>query len=421
MKSIQFQKSDAARRQSYGTLDAEAPDEPGSTRQPQSLPRPQWTRLLLCTLLFLAISLVIAYLSWGSYLGDPHTPTLDIPNGTFAVGFDLTAGYGAAAITFRNGTTVDVATVEGDSHYNEVMARLSLESSKHPTPPYYGRGQCGDIPRQSLRKLRKMFGKPASADVAALAKVLQSLVLETNAYLGSEGSVKHALVTVPHLPALYNEDLVDACEAVGIRYLVLPGWTFRSGDQAQWPVSELNTALAGNLLGLCDRFATPEQCKGPAWECTPEGGDENVFSVLFTRQALSAYVLPICGAMHYFDAEGVSNYSLGFGAISDFSSPAAYWEQVRSLLRWGLESYLQRGNTLSLVVAHGESAANKVFQSILRYEVRMEQIGERDIVYAIQDPVFAAARGAAEFTRRCMLYSEILDCIPDLSPRGPGW
>ena len=38
-----------------------------------------------------------------------------------------------AAVAFPNGTTVDVGRVEGTSEYTDVLARLSLQSSAHPT------------------------------------------------------------------------------------------------------------------------------------------------------------------------------------------------------------------------------------------------------------------------------------------------
>lgn len=44
----------------------------------------------------------------------------------------ITHGYSTAAISFANGTTTNVAKLDGGAEYNEVMARLSLASSEHP-------------------------------------------------------------------------------------------------------------------------------------------------------------------------------------------------------------------------------------------------------------------------------------------------
>jgi hypothetical protein len=74
----------------------------------------------------------------------------------------------------------------------------------------------------------------------------------TNSFLGPLGPVDLAFVTIPYLPALYMEDLVDAFEYTGIRLLTLPWYVHRSGDQAQWPVTEINTAYAGNGFGICN-------------------------------------------------------------------------------------------------------------------------------------------------------------------------
>ena len=345
------------------------------------------------------------------WIGSPGTrETPDFSKQGFAVGFDLSAGYGAAAVSFPNGTTVSLWQAYGSVEYNQVMEKLSLESSQHPTPPYYGRGYQSDLPRQIGRKLRKAIGLPASKDVAALAYVLKLLKTTTEQELGP---FKYVFVTVPHLPAFYNEDLVDACKYVGLQLLTLPWYVFRAGDQAEWPVTHVNTAMAGNGFGMCEDFRNATHC-GQQFHC-PEKDD--ILSVLYTSKALTAHVSPICNSMHFYAAGGIANFSLGYQAA--MQQPSTYWPQVRAALRNAMDAYFSRGHKLGLVVAHGEGLRDAYFTDVLQDEVKKAQVSGEMPTFTAKDPVYAAARGAAEFGKRCMLTD--IDCIPDLTPKAPGW
>ncbi|KAI9821646.1 MAG: hypothetical protein M1827_002227 [Pycnora praestabilis] len=360
---------------------------------------------------------------------------------SFAIGFDLTAGYGTAAVAFINGTIVDVARADGTSEYNNVLARLSLKSSTHPTPPYYDcNAQTADLGRQWHRYFRKRLGFPASTDVAALADVLSKLKVQTDSFLGRLGPLELAFITVPNLPALYLEDLVDAAEHVKVQLLTLPDYIHRSGDQAQWPVSELNTAFAGNGFGRDGLYSGNIEAHLYYDDDNSNYSDssvpktpwsENVLSVLFTNTALTAYVLPLSSAAHFYAADGIANFSLGLSSYYSLphvnsigSVNASYWFQIRLALRTALDSYLNRGHELGRVISYGESAHNEIFDSILREEVLAAQFRdepEQQPHFSSNDPVFAAARGAAEFARFCPRLPSYGSCFPDLRPRAKGW
>ena len=400
---------------SYGTVEI-IQVQPRRVRRSRNSSCLTWSKVCAwLTLLFLVLggllfaTLYLLLLPWFDRTDEKGKP--DFSGQNFAVGFDLTAGYGTAAVSFPNGTTIDISQTYGSAIYNKVIAKLSLECSQHPTPPYYGRGYRSDLPRQIRRKLRKAIGLPASKDVAALATVLELLKTMTE---GEVGSFDYAFVTVPHLPALYNEDLIDACKYVGLQLLTLPWYVFRSGDQAEWPVTEVNTAMAGNDLGICEDFQNLTHC-GEQIHCY---GSNNVLSVLYTAEALTAHVSPICNSMHFYAAGGIANFSLGYNPA--LPSPNSYWPEIRSALRDAMGSYLDRGHTLGLVVAHGEGVISQPsFMTLLLEEVKKAQFSGELPIFTAKNPVYAGARGAAEFGKRCMLTD--LDCIPDLKPRGPGW
>jgi len=128
----------------------------------------------------------------------------------FGVGFELTASYGSAAVSFSNGTVSTIAKIEAEDGYKEVLQRLSLYSSRHPSPPYDNLGDSwDDMPRQYLRSARKAIGLPASSDVGFLAKMLSDLRASVEERVGP---ITSAGVTTLHLVALYDEDLHDAFE-----------------------------------------------------------------------------------------------------------------------------------------------------------------------------------------------------------------
>jgi hypothetical protein len=245
--------------------------------------------------------------------------------------------------------------------------------------------------------------------------MLSKLKTPTNSFLGPLGPVDLAFVTVPYLPALYMEDLVDAFEYAGIRLLTLPWYIYQSGDSAQWPITEISTAYAGNSFGICTSYKNLTRCS----EETRKMLDQNVFAVLFTQTALTAHVSPLWSAQHFYDAGGIVNFDLG---LDNERSTADYWARVRSALREGMASYAGRGEKLGLVVSYGESAGNEYFDRILKEEVLNYQVDTAGPEFSVKDPVFAAARGAAEFAKRApflCLYAD--DCFPDLTPKSPGW
>lgn len=65
----------------------------------------------------------------------------------------------------------------------------------------------------------KRRGKPASDDILALSSVLLRLKTDTNAWLRARGEeeMQVAFITVPLLPALYTEDLINAAHFVGLQ------------------------------------------------------------------------------------------------------------------------------------------------------------------------------------------------------------
>jgi hypothetical protein len=265
--------------------------------------------------------------------------------------------------------------------------------------------------------------------------VLGKLKDQVASFLVPYGILEMAFVTVPHVPAIYTEDLVDAAEHVNFQLLTLPN--YRSGDQAQWPVSELNSALAGNGIELIPSTGTKDALDHHGEKVfeqdakTEEETNYNTFLVLFTQTALTAFCGPFWSSSHYFTSDGIANFSLGLSQCSERSDvqadecppEAPYWLEVRDNLRVALASYY-RGSDLARVVSWGESAHNEIFADILKREVLAAQdsVDPEDLPRFFSNfPVYSAARGAAEFGKVCARSDISFACIPEIRPSMQGW
>lgn len=269
--------------------------------------------------------------------------------------------------------------------------------------------------------------------------MLGNLKDQVDVFLIPYGTLEMAFITVPHLPAIYTEDLLDAAEHVKFQLLYLPN--YRTGDQAQWPVNELNAAMEGNgvesLTSIGTEFSlarSDHEKEAPGqYHGTEVESNSNTFLVLYTRTALTAFVGPFWGPTYYYSAAGIANFSMGLSQCSERSDPqmtgecppeAPYWLELRNNLRTALASYYRRGNDLARVVSWGESAHDTIFAAILEQEVLAAQDtddpAELPRFYS-EFPEFSAARGAAEFGKICSRSAISFACIPDIRPRVQGW
>src|SRR6266536_1643004 len=138
-----------------------------------------------------------------------------------------------------------------------------------------------DIPRQLLRWFRKSIGIPSSADVGAIASLLSKLVSATEK--AQKIKITHAVISTPDLVALYDEDIADAAEHVGIT-LLQDAWFERQPRH-------IYAAFVG--YGLNDAYHPTDSIISQSTESAPNTtGEEapktrNVLSVHLTHSALS--------------------------------------------------------------------------------------------------------------------------------------
>lgn len=306
---------------------------------------------------------------------------------TFGIGFDLTASYGSAAISFSNGTTIAIGKIMASDGYNEVLARLSLDSSQHPSPPYENLGDSwDDMPRQYLRKARKAIGRPASSDVGVLADMISQLRTSVEARVGP---VLSAGVTIPHLVAIYDEDLRDAFEYLGLQYT-----DFYDGFPGHHMLYETSAAYAGYGFGLCDDYQDSLACHNQESQLN----DTVAMAILYTRTALTLSLSIVKSAYSLWEPSYryLVDFELGYG-MSNGDDDDGYWGEVRKRLGQIMTAnpYYKRPEKVLLM---GDCIGVERFQRQL-LEVLGDQMEDPPEILRSDSDVVAAV-GIAELAKR---------------------
>lgn len=309
------------------------------------------------------------------------------PQSSLSIGLDLTASYGSAAISFSNGTTLALPPIPASEPYNQVLHRLSLPSSQHPSPPYSNLHESWtDMPRQYLRKARKALGLPASSEVGHLAKLLLAL---RSAVEEQVGPITSAAVTSMNLIALYDEDLYDAFEYVGLKYI-----TFPIGYVGHNILYETSAAYAGYGYGLCADYKTdPEACQQEERDMN----DETVMAVLYTDTVLSVSLSVLRSAYALWEPSYryLADFDLGYNANLGSED---YWSKVGLKLQ---EIMVENPGyeRPSKILLMGDRTNSRKFAETL-VKALGEQMPEGLPEILSDGAVGVAARGVAEMAKR---------------------
>ncbi|GFG13490.1 hypothetical protein IFM61606_01167 [Aspergillus udagawae] len=341
---------------------------------------------------FVAITFVLFVLTLGTHFhlfsksdtnhGKASPPVTTEPPG---IGLDLTGFYGTAAVSFQNGSIINIGRIEGSSHYEEVIQRLSLHSSTHLHPPYVKPPeQFQDLPRRKLRSLRKWLGLPASGDVGALAVMIRQLKVQVEDVLSVPMATLPIIISTPHLIALYEEDIHDAFE-----YLNLP-FPEDIHQRRSWAwVRDTGAALAGYGHFLCSDYRDYNACESEI-DAMPLA---SVISILYTEDAVKVLRTTVKSAhivLGFWDDE--DQWTLGYASRHE----EGYW--VRLALRLMEWKRKYPGSRMpDRVVLFGESAVDKTFRSVVE-KVFIQGFSSVPQIVGGADE-YVAARGAAEFAR----------------------
>ncbi|KAJ5379922.1 uncharacterized protein N7496_002350 [Penicillium cataractarum] len=329
------------------------------------------------------------------------------------IGFDLTPSYGTASVHYYNGTVVEVAHIQGNPEYLELMMRLAREPRRGFDRPEKSRYEI--IPsRFSLsdttswgawwRWLNKKLGRPIKAhgDVELISELLRELKVSTEKEISQP--LDRVAVTTPDIGSI--SEIVNA--ALGD--LNLRTWV---GDSGYYPkrLVEADAVYAANGYGLCANYQN-------LWECSDEFDEwsiTQVFTIFYSRHLLyTSIIAPISGeALTRFtwDEAQLLDFEVGLDHILHTNgSQDALWSRIRSQLLVLPREY---PGSLTHILLAGESITHPQFLAILRdalaemmpiLSVNLQTDIPNDtdpaIVSNIIDPTFAASRGAALFARR---------------------
>lgn len=162
---------------------------------------------------------------------------------------------------------------------------------------------------------------------------------------------------------------------------------------------EASTAYAGYSLGLCSNYTDWFQCEKEEnqWPL------QQVLTIFYTKTAFVLYRDILRSAYQFYIPEnGSSNFNLRSNATHDNPSEEYYWETMREqILRLMVKS--PYGINVSQVIIVGESALDAKFVQFIKSTLL--EVQDELPQFFITDPIFAAAKGAAEFAIRSPYYS----------------
>ncbi|KAI1178098.1 hypothetical protein F4777DRAFT_539425 [Nemania sp. FL0916] len=367
-----------------GQLNSQSPTLSEPPTAGISEPRPvQWKRRLGQTACFFVIVVLFTFIAWIILLWLPQKRYDRTLTHTFGIGIDLSPSYATAAVSYPNGSIRTIARVEGDEAYREMMFRLSLSSSEHIHDPHRDLGEAfADIPRQLVRDTRKSLGLPKSRDAGTLSNMIRALRDRASDFVGEP--VSSAAISIPHLAALYGEDLRDAFEYLELAYLE----GSRTWDRR--PAYTSVAAYTGNGLGLCRNYTDPTACR-----------EENLpthyaLTVTYTHTSLTTSQANVGPGTYLEEIPAYANLRLGY----DHRHEKSYWTAVEEMLRAPmLRSPSSRWNVTMVIVA-GDAAEKVKFREVLERVIDDVVGGEQQVVD--HDPEFSAAKGIAEHAKRAI-------------------
>lgn len=235
---------------------------------------------------------------------------------------------------------------------------------------------------------------PASSDVGELAKLITSLRSAVEAHLDGY-RISGAVATIPHLAAIYQEDLKDAFEYVGLIYL--PSYPYWYGGI----FPESGAAYTANGFGLCSNYTDQASCEEEKRNPPNQPSHEHILSISYTTGILtSTWSLESMGFSYPGSDEfKLIDLNLGWDKRNENPNDKYYWEAVRdAILTPALKGKSFYHQNPSKIILHGDCSTDKRFQEVLG-EIVNGVLGNTPQIFQM-DPVYSAARGAAEMAKR---------------------
>ena len=171
------------------------------------------------------------------------------------------------------------------------------------------------------------------------------------------------------------------------------------GEQRIAPV---RAAAAANGLGLCKDFTDLDACEDEEVGLLMT----RVLAIEYTKVALTVTLSPFRTSRKSYDWTIDRTWDLGANALPeslDAEGARLYWQRVREKIQ-KFPARIPAERPITDVIVVGESALDETFLNVMRdalpdvLDMRSLEISGAHMV----DPTFAAARSAAEFSKRMM-------------------
>ncbi|RGP69683.1 hypothetical protein FSPOR_4495 [Fusarium sporotrichioides] len=317
------------------------------------------------------------------------------------IGFSLSLSSGTAAVHFYNGTVQNIASIPTKPEYGALMKRLA----NSPPPPLLSRWE------KLRRSFNKKIGRPATPDVGIIASMLVSLCDVTS--IAVTTPLDRVAVSHPRIPGLAEPDLWDALEYAHIRPWVAAGLP-RPKVVLPLPAAggypsrllESYAVFAGHGKGLCKYYKN-------FWQCEEEQVNaplETTLVVGITPTDLRGEIIRTWSAFPRFQPRpgdrAFADLNLGLATSDDVPD---FWARVTERLQTFCGT-VPEDFRLETILLTGENATHPTFLQALQnalvgngyLERESDSGGKISSIYggaAAIDPVFASARGAAQYAR----------------------
>ncbi|KAF5633416.1 chitinase [Fusarium sp. NRRL 52700] len=288
------------------------------------------------------------------------------------IGFSLSLTSGTAAVHFYNGTVKNIASIPANPEYAALMKRLA----NSPAPPPLSRWE------KLRRSFNKKVGRPATPDVGIIATMLVSL---------RDDALEYAHIRPWVASGLPRPKVVLPLPAAG----AYPSQLLES-----------YAVFAGHGKGLCKHYKN-------FWQCAEEQDNvplETTLVVGITPADLRGEIIRTESAFTDFQPKrgdrSFIDLELGLTTLEDKTD---FWVRVTERLQ-SFCGTAPEGFRLGTILLTGENATHPAFLQALRSALvgnaylqrEGDGVGETPIFHdrgAVIDPVFAAARGAAQYAR----------------------
>ncbi|KAI0004847.1 hypothetical protein F4779DRAFT_58711 [Xylariaceae sp. FL0662B] len=312
------------------------------------------------------------------------------------IGFGLSFSSGTAAAHLYNGTVIDIAHIVAAPIYTALMARLASA----PEPPPLGNWE------RWRRSINKRLGRPATPDVGILTGMLIELREAVASALAPSPLPERVAVSHPPISGLAAWDLTDALEHAGLGSWFPSKWPVQAGLYPK-RLTEAHAAFAARGLGLCADYKDLFEC----WEEEEQMPTHTALLAGLTRVDLRVEVVSLQAPFEGTQEVALNFADLGAGLdrLGEFASEEAFWEHVHGKL---VRMAWRAPARLTLVMLAGENATHPRFLRTVRDalvesgyatgdhgETQDDGLLVLGDEHGITDPVFASARGAAQYAR----------------------